>query len=347
VDVVEPAAAGRALPAVQQAAGGAPSERLAPAPLVTAPMLATFALLATTPLWLGKVGLYPYLALEIMIWMIYALGYNLLLGYGGLPSFGHGAYFGVGAYGFGLAQKWWVANLWLDLAAGILAAALAGALVAAFISHRRGIYYALLTIAFGQIFWFVAIKWHGVTGGEDGLLNLKRLPAELGVGSIDLASNEALFYFGLVVFALVTIFLWRLVHSPFGRVLRAVKQNEMRSAFAGHNVWLYKWLAFVISAAIAGLAGALFAMAQQSAYPNVMSLHQSGFVVMMVLIGGGLVSFWGPAIGAAFFILARDLLGAYTETWLLWYGLVFMAMVLFKPEGIAGMWQAWRAKAAP
>ena len=144
---------------------------------------------------------------------------------------------------------------------------------------------------------------------------------------------------------MVVLFLWRLIHSPFGRVLQAVKQNETRAAFVGHDTWLYKWSAFVLSCAIAGLAGALFAMAQQSAYPNVMSLHNSGFVVMMVLIGGGLVSFWGPVIGAAFFILARDLLGAYTETWLLWYGLAFMAMVLFKPEGIAGIWQGWTARA--
>jgi branched-chain amino acid transport system permease protein len=138
--------------------------------------------------------------------------------------------------------------------------------------------------------------------------------------------------------------LWRLIHSPLGRIFSAIKQNETRAAFVGYNVWLYKWLAFTLSTAVAGLAGALFAMAQQSAYPNVMSLHNSGFVVMMVLIGGGLVSFWGPVIGATFFILARDLLGAYTETWLLWYGLVFMAMVLFKPEGIAGAWQAWKAR---
>jgi branched-chain amino acid transport system permease protein len=324
---------------------GAPPARLAPAGLVTRSMLATFAVLATTPLWLGALGLYQYLALEIVIWMMFALGYNLLLGQAGLPSFGHGAYFGVGAYGFGLAQKLVAANLWIDLGLAVLAATLAGAAVAAFISHRRGIYYALLTIAFGQVFWFVAIKWHSVTGGEDGLLNLRRLPADLGVAQVSLVSNEALFYFALVLFALVVVGLWRLVHSPFGRILHAVKQNETRAAFIGHNVWLYKWLAFVISAAVAGLAGALFAMAQQSAYPNVMSLHNSGFVVMMVLIGGGLVSFWGPVIGAAFFILARDLLGAYTETWLLWYGLVFIAMVLFQPEGIAGIWQRFRGRA--
>ncbi|MEZ0309746.1 MAG: branched-chain amino acid ABC transporter permease, partial [Ramlibacter sp.] len=282
--------------------------------------------------------------LEIMIWMLFALGYNLLLGTTGLPSFGHGAYFGIGAYAFGLLQQRLWANLWFDLAGAVLAAALLGALVALFISHRRGIYYALLTIAFGQVFWFVSIKWHGVTGGEDGLLNIKRLPLELGFTSISLNSNEALFYFCVALFGVAVVALWRLVHSPLGRVFSAIKQNETRASFVGYNVWLYKWLAFTISAGIAGLAGAMFAMAQQSAYPNVMSLHNSGFVVMMVLIGGGLVSFWGPLIGAAFFILTRDLLGAYTETWLLWYGLVFMALVLYKPEGVAGIWQALRAR---
>lgn len=315
-----------------------------PAPLLPAPLLILLVVLGTTPLWLAKVGLYQYLALEIMIWMLFALGYNLLLGTSGLPSFGHGAYFGIGAYAFGLLQKGVWANLWFDLIGAVVVAALVGAAVALFISHRRGIYYALLTIAFGQVFWFVAMKWHGLTGGEDGLLNIQRPVLDLGVASVSLRSNEALFYFCLVIFAVVVLALWRLVHSPLGRVLSAIRQNEMRAAFAGYNVWLYKWLAFTLSAGIAGLAGGLFAMAQQSAYPNVMSLHNSGFVVMMVLIGGGLVSFWGPVIGAAFFILARDLLGAYTETWLLWYGLVFMALVLFKPEGIAGFWQAWRAR---
>lgn len=320
--------------------------QLAPgrAPLFPAPMLITLVVLLSTPLWVAQVGLYQYLALEIMIWVLFALGYNLLLGFTGLPSFGHGAFFGVGAYAFGLLQLRVWPNLWFDLLGAVLITAALGAAVAAFISHRRGIYYALLTIAFGQVFWFVANKWHTVTGGEDGLLNIKRLPADFGFVSWDLASNNALFFFCLVLFALVLFGLWRLIHSPLGRILSAIKQNETRAAFVGHNIWLYKWLAFTVSTAVAGLAGAMFAMAQQSAYPNVMSLHTSGFVVMMVLIGGGLVSFWGPVIGAAFFILARDLLGAYTETWLLWYGLVFMVMVLFKPEGIAGVWQAWRRR---
>jgi branched-chain amino acid transport system permease protein len=315
-----------------------------PAALVTPPMVLTLLLLASTPLWLGAVGLYQYLALEIVIWMLFALAHNLLLGQGGLPSFGHGAYFGIGAYAFGLLQQRAGAGLFGGLGGALLCAALAGAAVAAFISHRRGIYYALLTIAFGQVMWFVAVKWHGVTGGEDGLLKIVRAPLQLPGLEISLASNNAFFYFVLAVFAVVLVLLWRLVHSPFGRVLRAIKQNEMRAAFVGYNVWLYKFCAFVLSAGLSGLAGSLFAMAQQSAYPNVMSLHNSGFVVMMVLIGGGLVSFWGPVIGALLFILARDLLGAYTETWLLWYGLLFMGVVIYQPDGVAGAWQAWRSR---
>ena len=292
------------------------------------PFLATGLLFGTLPLWIKAVGLYPYLGVEVMIWVIYALGFNLLLGTAGLPSFGHGAYFGVGAYAFGLSQIHWGSGLWTALGWAVLAGAIAGALVALFISHRRGIYYALLTIAFGQIFWFVAIKWHSVTRGEDGLLNIKR-PAFL-------ADLNTLYYFCFALFVVVILFLWRLQGSPFGRVLNAIKQNETRARFVGYHVWVYKWLAFTLSALVAGLAGGLFALAQQSAYPNVMSLHQSGFVVMMALIGGGLVSFWGPVLGVVLFFVARDLLGAYTETWLLWYGLLFMLVVIFKPEGLAG-----------
>jgi len=307
--------------------------------LVTRPMLILFALLVSLPLWIGAVGLYQYLGIEIAVWMIYALGFNLLLGYTGLPSFGHGAYFGVGAYAFGLVQLRVVESLWLGLAAGILAAAAAGALVAGLISHRRGIYYALMTIACAQVFWFVAVKWHSVTGGEDGLLNLARPALSFGVLSISLRGNTALYYLAVAMLGLTVLGLWRLVHSRFGKALQAIKQNEMRAGFIGYNVWLYKFLVFTLSAGVAGLAGSLFAMAQKSAYPDVMSLHSAGLVVMMTLIGGGFVSFWGPVVGTAVFFVARDLLGAFTETWLLWYGLMFMGIVLFKPEGVVGAWQ--------
>jgi len=302
---------------------------------ITWQMFVTFVILSTIPFWIESVGLYQYLGVETLIWMIFALGFNLLLGTTGLPSFGHGAYFGIGAYAFGLTQTRLLHNIWIGLVVAILATIAVGSLVAAFISHRRGIYYNLMTIAFGQVMWFVSMKWYSLTGGEDGLLNVTRQR----VFFFDLNNNTTLFYFVLAFFVVTVIFLWRLVHSPFGKVLRAIKQNEMRTGFIGYNVWLYKFFAFIISAGVAGLAGALFCMAQESAYPDVMNLNNSGYVVMMTLIGGGLVSFWGPVIGAVLFFVARDLLGALTKSWLLWYGLMFMIVVMFKPEGLAGVWQ--------
>src|SRR5687768_11378480 len=208
------------------------------------PMLVLLAVFGTAPAWIGAIGLYPYLGVEIMVWIIFGLGFILLLGYGGLPSFGHGAYFGVGAYAFGLTQLHVHPSLWLCLAAALMAGGIAGALVALFISHRRGIYYAFMTIAFGQIFWVVAIKSHGITGGEDGLLKIARLPADFGLVSFDLSSNTALYYFALVIFMLAAVGLWRLTHSPFGRVLSAIRQSEIRAAHLGYPVRLYKFAVF-------------------------------------------------------------------------------------------------------
>jgi branched-chain amino acid transport system permease protein len=315
--------------------------------LVTPAMLVLGLVLATVPLWITRIGLHPYLGVEILIWSIYALAFNLLLGTAGLPSFGHGAYFGIGAYAFGLTQFNVAPSLWVCLAGAILAGGLAGLVVALFISHRRGIYYAFMTIAFGQIFWFLAMKLREVTGGEDGLLKIARPPVEFGPVSFDIASNGALYYLVLAVFLVVAAGLWRLVHSPFGRVLAAIRQSETRAAHLGYPVWRYKVAVFTVSAALSGLAGGLFAMAQHSAFPDVMSLHHSGYVVMMVLVGGGLVSFWGPVVGVVLFLVARDVLGAVTNSWMLWFGLLFVAVVLFRPEGVAGVWQSMAKGLAP
>ena len=305
---------------------------------VTKPMLLTLALLASYPLWAEHVGLYQYLGIEVAIWMLYALGYNLLLGYTGLPAFGQGAFFGVGAYAYGLCHLHVSQSPLFCLLSGVLAAATAAALVGCLVAHRRGIYFALLTIACGQVFWFLAMKVTSVTGGEDGMLNLHR-PALL-------KDNVALFYFVVAALAATIVLLWRLVHSPFGKALQAIRMNETRARFVGYNVWLTKWAVVTLSGAFAGLAGGLMAASQESAYPDVMSVHSSGFIVMATLIGGGTVSFWGPVWGALVFVVARDLLGALTETWLLWYGLLFMGVVLFQPEGIAGAFQHYRAKLA-
>src|SRR5262245_20466208 len=218
-------------------------------------MIGLFVFLASVPLWIESVGLFHYIGVEILVWVIYALAFNLLLGTAGLVSFGHGAYFGVGAYAFGLAQFNLSGNLWVCLAVAILAAGVAGLAVGLFISHRRGIYYAFMTIAFGQIFWTVAIKAYRITGGEDGLLKIARPPADFGLVAFDLGDNVALYYFVLAVFAVVVVVLWRLVHSPFGRVLAAIRQSETRAAHLGYPVWRYKLAVFAISAAVSGLAG--------------------------------------------------------------------------------------------
>lgn len=306
---------------------------------VTAPILLSLVLFGTMPLWIEAIGLYQYLGVEVLIWVIFALGFNLLLGYTGLPSFGHGAFLGIGAYAFGLAQFEVWANLWFCLAAAVVVTGLIGAVTALFLSHRRGIYFALMSIAFGQIYFFIASKWTDVTHGEDGLLNIARLPVDLGVVELSTRDNAALYYLCFAVYAVLVVLLWRLTNSPYGRVLRAIKQNQTRVAFVGYPVTLYKWSVFTLSCAIAGLAGGLFAMAQEGAYINVMSLQWSGIIVLMVLIGGGFVSFWGPVVGVILYFVARDVLGAYTEAWLLWFGLMFMALVMFKPQGLAGIWQ--------
>jgi len=313
----------------------------------TLPMGLFAAVLATAPFWLQWVGLYQYLGVEIAIWILFAMGFNLLFGYTGLHSFGHGAYLGIGAYGFGLFQKSVEVSLWGGLLAAILAATVAGAIVGAFLSHRRGIYYALLTIGFGQVFWFTAMKLHWLTGGEDGLLNIPRPDLVIGSWRISLNDNTAFYWFVAVITAVAVLLMWRVVNAPVGRILQAIRQNETRARFVGYDVWRWKWLAFTVSAAFAGLAGGLFAMAQQSAYPDVMSLHQSGVIVMMVLVGGGLVSFWGPVLGVVLYFIARDVLGGLTEAWLLWYGLIFVIMVMVRPEGLAGLLHTTAQRTAP
>lgn len=306
---------------------------------VTTPMIFSFFVFGTMPLWIEAIGLYQYLAVEMMVWVLFALAVNLLLGYTGLPSFGHGAFLGIGAYAFGITQFELADNLWIALAGAIVVTGFIGGVVATFISHRRGIYFALMTIAFAQIFFFIASKWTTVTGGEDGLLNIVRLPVDLGVVSFSIQSNVGLFYLSFAVYALCVIGMWRLVNSPFGQVIQAIRQNDSRVAFLGYNVFLYKWVIFTLSCAISGLAGGLFAMAQEGAYIQIMSLQWSGIVILIVLIGGGFVSFWGPVLGVILYFVARDVLGAYTEAWLLWFGLMFVVLVMFKPEGLAGIWR--------
>lgn len=299
---------------------------------VPPPMLAMFALFLLLPAVLPRFG-YTYLGTEVMIFAIFALGYNLLLGYTGLPAFGHGAFFGIGGYLLGMTQKWGTGGLALPLVAATAGTLLFGAAVALFVARRRGIYFSLLTIAFGVMFWFMVFVFDTWTGGEDGLTGINRL-ALLGYA---LRDNVPFYYFVYAWFVGVTVVLWRIVNSPFGQVVRAIRQSESRARAVGYDTARYKWAVFTLSCGFAGLAGGLYALARFGAFAEPMSLSQSGNVVLMCLIGGGFASFYGPVLGVVVFLVLRDVLSTLTDHWMLVYGVLFMAVILFMPEGILGV----------
>jgi ABC-type branched-subunit amino acid transport system ATPase component/ABC-type branched-subunit amino acid transport system permease subunit len=272
------------------------------------------------------------LATEILVSILFALAFNFLLGYSGQLSFGHAAYYGIGAYAAALAQlKLWPSTLGPVLL-GALAGAAAAAVVGALIIRKRGIYFSLLTLAFGQLFYFAVFEWKSFTGGEFGLGGIARRPA-LGV-----PIEPDLAYYGFVAALVIaaTIVLGRVVDSPFGRVLQAIRDNEQRATCLGYNTRLYKFWSFVLSGAFAGLAGALSAFIFRYISVDLLHWSTSGFVVMMALIGG-VHSFFGPAIGAFIFVLAKDLLSSFTEHWMIPFGVIFVLFVLTAPEGIAGL----------
>jgi branched-chain amino acid transport system permease protein len=304
-------------------------------------MLGLFLVFLLLPAVLPRLG-YTYLGTEVMIWAIFALGYNLLLGYTGLPAFGHGAFFGIGGYLLGMTQKWLTGGLAAPLAFAVLGTVLLGGIVALFVARRRGIYFALLTIAFGVMFWFAVFVADAWTGGEDGLTGINRL-ALLGFA---LRDNVPFYYFVYGFFVAATVVLWRVVNSPFGHVIRAIKQSETRARALGYDTARYKWAVFTLSCAFAGLAGGLYALARFGAFAEPMSLQQSGNVVLMCLIGGGFASFYGPVLGVVVFLVLRDVLSTLTDHWMLAYGALFMGVILFMPEGILGFAQRLRPPAA-
>jgi len=309
------------------------------------PMFWVFVFFLILPYLLPYVGGYTYLGTEVLIWSIFALGYNILLGYTGLPSFGHGAFFGTGAFVMGIIQLRVIQGMWIPMLAGTFAGAFFGALVGLFLAKKRGIYFSLLTIAFSQMFWFISWGWDKMTGGEDGLAGIHRLPVGIpGLFSIDLNNILNFYYFVYVLFILCTVLIWVIVHSPFGRTLQAIRYNETRTRCIGYNTALYKWASFTLSCAFSGLAGPLFALLRNAAFSDSMHWTQSGNVIMMVLLGGGLTHFFGPVLGAGMFIVLRDLFSALTEHWLLFYGLLFMFVIVFLPEGILGFFKFGRGK---
>ena len=301
------------------------------------PNLVVWLLLLAMPYWLPHVGGYVELGSRMVVLGLAAMALNFLLGFTGVLSFGHAAYFGLGAYGAGMTIRYLVPSTGLALVVGLLVGAVAAAIIGPMIVRLRGVYFAMVTIAFGQVFYFTAFRWSSVTGGDDGLTGWTRQPLSLGFTTVDIARDPIAFYFFLlaVLAVAVGVMAW-LLRSPFGRTLLAIRENERRARFLGIPVDQHIWISWTISCAFVSVAGALYALLNNFVDPRALYWSQSGdFVIMAVL--GGMRSFWGPLIGAAIFVTLQDYLSSQTENWMWFVGLFFVLVVLFFPRGILGM----------
>ena len=296
-----------------------------------------WAVLLTMPYWLGVVGGYTELGSRVLVLGLAAMSLNFLLGFTGVLSFGHAAYFGLGAYGTALTLKYLAPSTPLAVLVGVATGAVAAAIIGAMIVRLRGVYFAMVTIAFGQVFFFIAFRWNSVTGGDDGVTGWKRQAIGLGQWVIDIqAHDKTFYYFTLALFAVGVGIMALLLRSPFGRTLLAIRENERRARFLGLPVEQHIWLSFVISCLFVALAGALYALLNNFTDPRALRWDQSGnFVIMAVL--GGMRSFWGPLIGAAIFVLLQDYVSSHTENWMSFIGLFFVLIVLFFPRGVLGI----------
>jgi branched-chain amino acid transport system permease protein len=296
------------------------------------PVLGFFMVFAIFP-WVVP---YKALATQVLIYGLFALGFNLLYGFTGLLSFGSAAYWGLGAYGTGIAlAKLRVDSLWLALGMGLGAAVVGGVVVGFFCLRRRGIYFAMLTLAFAQLLYFVGFHLSDLTGGDDGLRGITVPALALPGLRIPLDRSVVFYYFTLLIVGLAVAALKRILDSPFGAVLQAIRENADRATACGYDIARIKHLSFVFYALFCGLAGALDAL-RLTVVP-IESLHwsTSGQVVIMTLLGGA-GTFFGPFVGAGTFLVLEDVISARTESWPLAIGLIFMAFVLFLPKGIWG-----------
>jgi branched-chain amino acid transport system permease protein len=278
---------------------------------------------------------YEALATNILIYGLFALGCNLLLGYTGLLSFGQAAFFGLGAYGCGLSIVHGGLSVLPAMAIGVLTAVGGAVLIGAMVIRSRGIYFAMVTLALGQCVSAILYEADSWTGGENGLRGINAANVNLGFFNVNLLNPTQKFFFVLVFVALALVIVERLLASPFGATLEAIRENEKRVVACGYDAQATKWVAFTISGALCGLAGALFAVHLSIVPIDIVNYHSSGLVVMMSLLGG-MSTFFGPFIGAAIMLLLEDVVSHFTSHWQLIVGLLFIALVLFFPRGVWG-----------
>jgi len=287
------------------------------------------------------VGVYPIFVMTALCFAIFAMAFNLLLGYTGLLSFGHAAFFGGAAYvtGWLVHSQHWTPEL--GLIAGTLAAGAAGLVIGLIAIRRQGIYFAMVTLALAQLLAFGFEHATSITGGEDGIQGIQRGKL-FGLFSLD--SDLALYFFVLAVFVAVFLFVLRVVHSPYGQVLKAIRENEPRAISLGYNVDRYKLLAFVLSASIAGLGGGLKSLVLHLATLQDVRWEQSGEVILMTLLGG-LGTFAGPVLGAFTVVGLQNQLSDRVGSWTgVSIGCIFVLCVVAFRKGFVGELLAWQKR---
>jgi branched-chain amino acid transport system permease protein len=295
--------------------------------------LVLFALLLAAPFFLS---IYWVMILtEILTMGLFAMSFNLLFGYTGLLSFGQAGFFGAGAYCAVLTLIHGPASVWAALAAGLIGAALLALPIGWLCVRRDEIYFAILTLGFGMMLFTVAHNWRSVTGGSDGLGNFPLPELNLFWSSVSLFNPRHFYLLVLVIVSAGMLLLWRVVLSPFGLVLRGTRENSNRVYFVGANVRSIRLFAFVVAGALSGLAGALFALYNRIASPEMLHWAFSGKAVLMAVLGGSGV-FLGPAVGAAVFFVLEHFITAYTTNWMIFLGLILIVLVLVFPKGVLG-----------
>ncbi|KZB68177.1 ABC transporter permease [Thalassospira lucentensis] len=281
--------------------------------------------------------LYPVFLMKVLCFALFASAFNLLLGFTGLLSFGHAAFFGGAAYFTAHAVKEWGFAPEAGILFGVVGAAFMGLIIGFFAIRRQGIYFAMITLALSQMFFFFCLQSE-FTKGEDGL---QGVPRGHLLGLIDLNQPLNMYFFVLAVFVIGVFMVWRIVHSPFGMILRSIRENENRAISLGYSVNLYKLAAFVMSAALAGLAGGLKALVFQFATLTDVAWQMSGEVILMTLLGG-IGTIFGPIFGAAFVVTVQNYLSTTGFPVTVLTGLIFIVCVLVFRRGIVGEFNASR-----
>jgi branched-chain amino acid transport system permease protein len=276
----------------------------------------------------------PYdtgLLTQMLIYGIFAMSLDLLQGYTGMPSLGHAAYFGLSAYVAAILSLRFGWSFPTAASAGLAAAMLAAAVFHLLALRTTKSYYLMITLAFSQVLWSLAVSWTDVTGGDNGLPGIAR-PSLGAWFPWQFGSTRGYFYFVLITFVFAALFLYVFVKSPFGYALRGIRENEMRMRALGYNVWAYKYIVSIVAALFGGLAGELYMYNNSFISPSSLSVTVSAQVLMMILIGAAGTLF-GPVLGAAVFVVLQYVLSTYTDRWLFVIGIIYVLIALYAPQG--------------